>query len=177
MDVVYNVFCTDYTGCMDRKTFALKRTTFFKRLNAPYRLVFIDDASLKEVASVSLTKTRVYIYASTLFVLTSAITVLILVLTPLRFYVPGYGSGKTHRNVIQLKRQVDSLADIVSSQDAYAANIRKVINGSYDGNPDTTALDLNEVHREAMRGILPKAEEIRRNALGSQPAQGKKKKR
>lgn len=148
---------------------AKMRATLFKGLNAPYRLVCINDQSLREVASLKLTKSRVFIYVSSLFVAISLVTVFILVSTPLRYYVPGYGSGKTHRDVVLLKRQVDSLADLVATQETYAANIRKVINGDYDGKADTTMLDLNQVHRQAMRDILPATEEIKKEALGIQP--------
>ena len=73
-----------------------KTPTLFKRLNAPYRVVFIDDESLEEVATFNLTKSRMYMLFSTLFVLTVFITVVILLITPLKYYIPGYGHNKTH---------------------------------------------------------------------------------
>lgn len=142
-----------------------KRPTLFKRLNAPYRVVFIDDESLEEVATFSLTKSRMYMLFSTLFVLTVVITVMILLFTPLKYYIPGYGNNKTHVEVVSLKHTVDSLSDMVIAQQTYAANIRKVINGDYDGTKDTTMLDVKKINTDAMNSILPDPNTIKQQAL------------
>jgi len=145
-----------------------KRPTLFRRLNAPYRVVFIDDESLEEVGTFNLTKGRMYVLFSTLFVLTVTITVTILLFTPLKYYIPGYGNNKTHREVIRLRKDVDSLADVVVSQQKYAQNIKNVIVGAYDGVKDTTMLDMDRVHREAMNSILPPSEAIKEDAVGKE---------
>ena len=152
-----------------------KRPTLFKRLNAPYRVVFIDDESLEEVATFSLTKSRMYMLFSTLFVLTVTITVIILLFTPLKYYIPGYGNNKTHIEVIKLKRNVDSLSDLVTAQQAAAMNIRKVIAGDYTGPKDTTMLDMDKVKKEDMNSILPRPEVIKQQAIQSVTRDQKKK--
>jgi hypothetical protein len=144
-----------------------KRPTLFKRINAPYRVVFIDDESLEEVASFYLTKSRLYMLFSTLFVLTVSITLIILLATPLKYYIPGYGNNKTHVQVVKLKRSVDSLSDLVAAQQAMAANIRRVIAGDYIGPTDTAMLDMDRVNREAMKSIMPAPEVIKKDALGA----------
>ncbi len=142
-----------------------KRPNFFKRLNAPYRVVFIDDESLEEVATFNLTKRRMYMMFSTLFVVTVFITVLILLLSPLKYYLPGYGGDNSHFEVVKLKQQVDSLADLTRAQQDYAANIRKVISGKEDGERDTAMLDINKVRTEALNSILPDASDIKEQAM------------
>lgn len=144
-----------------------KRPTLFKRLNAPYRVVFIDDESLEEVATFNLTKSRMYMLFSTLFVLTVTITIIILLFTPLKYYIPGYGNNKTHIEVVDLKNTVDSLSDLIVAQHDYAENIKKVINGDYNGTKDTTMLDLKKVNKEAMKSILPAPEVIKQQAIQS----------
>jgi hypothetical protein len=152
-----------------------KRPTLFKRLNAPYRVVFIDDESLEEVASFNLTKSKMYMFFSTLFVLTVTITVIILLFTPLKYYIPGYGNDKTHSEVVKLKRNIDSLADLVNAQQAYAKDIKKVIGGDFDGLKDTAMLDMNKVNRDAMKNILPPAEVIKQQEIQSVGKEQKKK--
>lgn len=155
-----------------------KRPTPFKRINAPYRVVFIDDESLEEVASFSLTKSKMYMLFSTLFVLIVIITVTILLFTPLKYYIPGYGSNNTHRQVIVMKKTMDSLADMVSAQQKYVANIRQLVGGGYEGPSDTTMLDMDKVKKEEMNSILPDPEIIRRQALQEEERKaGKRKKR
>lgn len=141
-----------------------KRPGQLKKLNTHYRLVFIDDESLEEVASFRLTLRKLYVLFSVVFVVVVTITVCLLLVTPLKYYIPGYGNNKTNIQLLRLKKNVDSLSDLVAAQQAYEMNIRNVISGKYDGQPDTTKLDMNLVRKEAMT-IFPKNEEIKKQAI------------
>jgi hypothetical protein len=134
---------------------ANNRSDLLKKLSTSYRIVFINDASLQEVASFKLTMRKLYVLFSTLFVVIVVLTTCVLLLTPLKYYIPGYGNNKTHIQVMRMKRNVDSLSDLVSAQQAYEANMRKVISGEYTGKPDTTLLNLSQVNKEAMNNIFP----------------------
>ena len=112
---------------------------------------------------------------STLFVLTVVKTFTILLFTPLKYYIPGYGNNKTYQQVVRLKQNVDSLADLVSAQQAYAANIRNVITGNYKGPADTTLLDMEKVKRDAIKSILPPPDVIKQQAIQSVKKEAKAK--
>jgi len=56
---------------------------------------------------------------------------------------------------MKLKQNVDSLSDLVAAQQLYEANIRKVINGNYNGKPDTNMLNVKEAEKEQMKSIFP----------------------
>jgi hypothetical protein len=140
------------------------RSGILKKLNINYRVVFIDDESLQEVASFKLTMRKLYILLSTLFVVIVTLTVCVLLLTPLKYYVPGYGSNKTHMQMVRLKRNMDSLSDLVSAQQLYEENLRTIANGGYDGAKDTTKLDMNMVRKEDM-STFPQTDEIKQKAL------------
>ena len=142
-----------------------RRPLPFRRLNAPYRVVFIDDNSLEEVASFSLTKSRMYVLFSTIFVVIVTITVLILLFTPLKYYIPGYGDNRAQIEVIRMKQKVDSLADLVTARDTYTEHLKKVIVGDYKGISDTSLLDLDKVRKEDMNSIIPSTKDIRDEAL------------
>ena len=135
-----------------------------KKLNSHYRLVFIDDESLEEVASFRLTLRKLYVLFSVVFVVVVTLTVCLLLVTPLKYYIPGYGNNKANVQMLRLKGSVDSLSDLVAAQQEYEENIRNVISGKYDGKPDTTKLDMNQVRKEAM-SIFPKNEEIKKKAI------------
>ena len=126
------------------------------------------------MATFNLTKSSMYILFSTLFVLTVTITVMILLFTPLKYYIPGYGNNRAHREVVKLKHNVDSLSDLINAQQAYALNIKKVIAGDYDGERDTTMLDMEKVKKEAMSSILPPAEVIKEQAIATEKDQKRK---
>ena len=142
-----------------------RRPLPFRRLNAPYRVVFIDDNSLEEVASFSLTKSRMYVLFSTIFVVIVTITVLILLFTPLKYYIPGYGDNRAQIEVIRMKQKVDSLADLVTARDTYTQHLKKVIVGDYKGISDTSLRDLDKVRKEDMNSIIPSTKDIRDEAL------------
>ncbi len=142
-----------------------KRSDIFRKLNTEYRVVFIDEETLEEVSSYRLTMGRLYTVLSTIFVLIVVITVSITLITPLKYYIPGYGSDAQRMQVIKLKRSVDSLADMVAAQQEYETNLRKVMGGEIGKERDTAMLNLRLVKDEAMKSILPKAEEIKKNAI------------
>ena len=142
---------------------SLKKPKFFKGLNAPYRMVFINDESLEEVATFRMTKSSVYTLFSTLFVVTIAATVLLLVFTPMRYYIPGYGSSADRTQVLRLRTEVDSLSRLAQSQQAQADNIHRILAGK-EIPLDTTMLDPDIVEREAKASILPDPEEVQKEA-------------
>lgn len=157
-----------------------RRRDLFRRLNAPYRVVFIDDESLEEVASYRLTMRQLYITFSTILVVSLIAIVIFLIATPLRFYIPGYGNDKARVQAMRLKQQVDSLSDVVKAQQLYEENIRNVITGNVKSPRDTTMLDMRKVKQEAMNNLLPMPE-IKKDVIQSirqeNRKQAKKKKR
>jgi hypothetical protein len=142
-----------------------KRRDIFKRLNTHYRVVFIDDESLEELASFRLTMRKLYILLSSLFVMVVLVTVFVLLATPLKYYIPGYGSNTTHKQVIKLKQNVDSLMDVMVAQQEYADNIMNVINGNTAIKRDTHMLDMTKVKQEAINSMLPAAEVLKKDAI------------
>ena len=144
-----------------------KNNDFFKRLNNTYRLVFIDDESLEEVASYKLTMRKLYIMLCSLFVVVAIITMSIVMFTPIKYYIPGYAGGRTRMEMIQLKHSVDSLSDLVAAHESYQENLRNVITGNMPVKRDTTLLDLKKTRREEMNSLLPES-----NVLMKQAAKG-----
>lgn len=152
-----------------------KRSDIFRKLNTQYRVVFIDDENLEEVGSFQLTMRKLYILLSSMFVLVAILTVCILLLTPLKYYIPGYGSGKTRSDVIKMKQQVDSLSDLVAAQQAYEANLRNVIGGKKQVTQDTSKLDLKKVKQDEMKTMVP-MKEVKKEAIEQVKKDNKKKK-
>jgi len=142
-----------------------KRRDIFKRVNTEYRVVFIDDESLQEVASFKLTMRKLYTLLSSLFVLVAVVTVCIVLLTPLKYYIPGYGNNDSRRQIIQLQQTVDSLSDLAAAQQQYEDNLKDVITGKAGMKRDTAMLDMKKVNQEAMNNMMPMNEEIKRGAI------------
>jgi hypothetical protein len=79
---------------------------------------------------------------STIFVLLVGLTVALIVFTPLKYYIPGYGNVKVDREYRQLKYVTDSLEKQVSYQSQYIDGLKKVLTGNMDVKLDTVQLQV-----------------------------------
>ena len=116
--------------------------TTLKRLRNRYRLVIMNDDTYEEVVTFRLSRMSVYIAFSTIFVLLVGLTVALIVFTPLKYYIPGYGSASIGREYRQLKYVTDSLEKQVQYQDRYISDLKKVLSGDMAVTLDTTKLDV-----------------------------------
>jgi hypothetical protein len=70
------------------------------------------------------------------------LTVALVVFTPLKYYIPGYGSASIGREYRQLKYVTDSLEKQVHYQAQYINDVKKVLSGNVSVDLDTTQLQL-----------------------------------
>jgi hypothetical protein len=114
----------------------------FKRLQNRYRLVVMNDDTYEEVVTFKLSRMSVYIGLSTIFVLLTGLTVALIVFTPLRLYIPGYGDINTTKELRELKIRTDSLEQAVRFKDQYLNNVRNVLQGDASIKLDTATLAI-----------------------------------
>ncbi len=120
----------------------LEAGSTLRRLRNRYRLVVMNDDTYEEVVTFRLSRTSVYIVLCTVFVLLVSLTVALVVFTPLRYYIPGYGSARIGREYRQLKYLTDSLEKQVDQQTQYIQSVKSVLDGSVELKRDTTKLEL-----------------------------------
>jgi len=113
-----------------------------KRLQNRYRLVIMNDDSYEEVVTFKLSRLSVYIFLSTIFVLLTGLTVALIVFTPLKLYIPGYGDVNNTKELRELKVRTDSLEQQVRYKDLYLLNIKNVLEGNKQMAVDTTTLKI-----------------------------------
>ncbi|MBO9634060.1 MAG: hypothetical protein J7578_13175 [Chitinophagaceae bacterium] len=113
-----------------------------KRLQNRYRLVVMNDDTYEEVVTFKLSRLSVYIVLSTIFVLLTGLTVALIVFTPLRMYIPGYGDVNATRELRELKVRTDSLEKAMLYKDKYLDNVKSVLQGNTPINMDTTTLEI-----------------------------------
>lgn len=116
--------------------------TTLKRLRNRYRLVVMNDDTYEEVVTFKLSRFSVYVMLSTIFVLLVGLTVALIVFTPVRYYIPGYGSAKVDREYRQLKYVTDSLDKQLSYQTQYINSLKKVFSGDTEIKLDTTKIQV-----------------------------------
>ena len=120
----------------------LDTSSTLKRLQNRYRLVVMNDDTYEEVVTFKLSRLSVYIAMSTVFVLLISFTVALIVFTPLKYYIPGYGSRQSKTELQVLKIRTDSLEQSIKYKDQYLNNLKKVLSGGTPDKLDTTTLIL-----------------------------------
>ena len=116
----------------------------FKRTSKSYGLVIMNDDTYDEVLAFRLSRRSVYLGVSITFILLVGMTIALIAFTPLRYYIPGYGTKESRTALQLLKIRTDSLEQSIHYKEQYLEGIKKVLS---DGNPkqlDTLPLKLPE---------------------------------
>ena len=120
----------------------LDANSTLKRLRNRYRLVIMNDDTYEEVVTFKLSRFSVYVALSTVFVLLTGLTVALIVFTPLKMYIPGYGDITNTRELRELKIRTDSLEQAMRYKDQYMQSIKSVLEGDQAARLDTTSLNI-----------------------------------
>ncbi len=116
----------------------------FKRTSNTYRLVVMNDDTYDEVIAFRLSRNSVYIGFSISFILLVGLTIALIAFTPLKYYIPGYGTKESRTTLQLLKIRTDSLEQSIHYKEQYLEGLKKVLS---EGNPqqlDTLPLQLPE---------------------------------
>ncbi len=127
---------------MEKKT----ENSTLKRLKSHYRLVILNEDSYEEVIKMKLTRTSVYVFFCSIFVLIMGFTAFLIIFTPLKYYLPGvgYGNATEQKAYKELKVRTDSIETALDNQAKYIDNISKVLKGEQI-KKDTNSLDLPDL--------------------------------
>ncbi|MEN9697859.1 MAG: hypothetical protein RLZ56_1280 [Bacteroidota bacterium] len=116
----------------------------FKRTSNTYRLVISNDDTFDEVVAFRFSRNSVYIGFSVSFILLVGLTIALIAFTPLKYYIPGYGTKESRSTLQLLKIRTDSLEQSIHYKEQYLEGLKKVLS---EGNPqqlDTLPLQLPE---------------------------------
>lgn len=117
-----------------------QKRRFLDKLRNRYRLVVLDDETFEERASFRLTRFNVYVLVSVVFVVVVSGIFSLIVFTPLKEYIPGYGDVNLRKDFIGLELKTDSLNTVVRQQEMWIHNVRNVL----QGNIDTAATQVSQ---------------------------------
>lgn len=123
---------------------SLKST--FKRMNAPYKLIIVNEETLLETMTIHLTKKSVFILISSLFVGLFLLFSILIFFTPLKYYIPGNNNTISREKLIQIQRTSDSLAKLNAQQEQFMVNLLHVANGNLKQSLDTNLLSEKEIN-------------------------------
>lgn len=114
-----------------------KKNPRIRKLLNRYRFVVMNDDTLEERLSLSLTPLRVFVFFGTGAIVIIFLTTILIAFTPLREYVPGYGDANVRRDMLTLTQRADSLEEASRKQQLFLANIKAVIEGKEPSNTYT----------------------------------------
>jgi murein DD-endopeptidase MepM/ murein hydrolase activator NlpD len=99
------------------------------KLTNKFRLVMMNDQTLEEKLSFSLTPINVVVFFGTLIILLITATIYIVAFTPLREYIPGYTDVRIRKKAIENLIRTDSLDRKIAAQALYIENFKNLITG------------------------------------------------
>jgi hypothetical protein len=114
----------------------------FKRLRNTYRLVLMNDDTFEEMLTIRLSRLSVYIGLSTIFVVLVGLTIALIAFSPLKYYIPGYGTKESRTALQLLKIRTDSLEQAIHYKEQYIEGVKKVLSGDASSKLDTVPLVL-----------------------------------
>ncbi len=122
--------------------------TSLRRLRNRYRLVVLNEDTFEEVVAFKLNRVSVYVSLCVLFVVLVGLTVALIMFTPLKLYIPGYGEAQKGKEYEMLKVRADSIEQALMKKQQYINNIEKVLKGNVTP-LDTTRLKLKNMEKSS----------------------------
>lgn len=103
-----------------------------ERLQHTYRLIIMNNETFEEIGSYRLSLLNAYILASMLAVSVAAVVITLIVFTPLKRMIPGYGDVRRDQELMRIYQQLDSMEQIVEAHRIYTENFRKMLIAEVD---------------------------------------------
>ena len=108
-----------------------KKSTFWEKIRNRYRLVVMNNDTFEEKFSLKLTPLNIFIVAGLISITMIILTVSLVAFTPLREYIPGYGSEvNTRKELVNLTLKLDSLQYELALRASAMDNIKNIISGN-----------------------------------------------
>ena len=117
-----------------------------ERLRDNYRLVIMNHETFEEVGSYKLSLLNVYVIASSVIVLVALLVVGLIIFTPVKRYIPGYGDVKEHAELMRINEQMQMMEEQLVAQKAYTDNFRRILVGN---------MEDSELEEELDNTVLP----------------------
>ncbi len=98
-----------------------------EQMRHAYRLVVMNDETFEEVGSYKLSLLNVYILLSTIAVIVAMIVVSIIIFTPVKRYIPGYGDLNEHKELMRINEEMEIMRKEAEIHKTYAESVRKML--------------------------------------------------
>jgi len=107
-----------------------RNKSFWKRIRFKYKLSFFNESMLEEVWSFRLSQLSVFLSICLFAGVMITITSVIIILTPIRNYLPGYLDVEIRKDILQNALRADSLEEKILIQSLYLENLMDILSGN-----------------------------------------------
>jgi murein DD-endopeptidase MepM/ murein hydrolase activator NlpD len=151
-----------------------------KQLRNRFRFVVLNDETFEEKFALTLTRTNVWVFLSTVAVTLIFLTTAAIVYTPLKYFIPGFGDYNYRSQILRLQFQADSLEQVMQGRQLWIENVMNIAAGNVDttkpsptvsGKIDKSSVDISKVS-DTDKDIRKEVEEEESYALQSGGAAG-----
>jgi hypothetical protein len=120
--------------------FDWKRTRKWLKEHLEKKFLFIirNEETFEETASYKLTLQNIYLLACTVLFVVSILLFLLIIFSPVKKYIPGYGDIRSQGEFVKLEQKVNQLEEELMARDTYIESIRRIITGNPETSSDVT---------------------------------------
>ena len=108
-----------------------KKNSFIDTLRFRLRFVVLDDQSLEEMNSTSLSRFQILTRILTVLLLIATLTTLLIAYTPLREFIPGYSPPHLSKDLVHLSIKTDSLLADLRIKEQKQFMLEKILKGEF----------------------------------------------
>ncbi len=122
-----------------------------EHLEKTFLFIIRNEETFEETANYRLTLKNIYILGSTIVLVISLLLWLLIIFTPIKKYIPGYGDVRGQREYIVLDRKIQELEKSITARDTYIESIQRIL----EGKPQTRSEVIKNVQ---IKQVKPEAE-------------------
>ncbi len=115
---------------------------WLENLRQDYRLTVMNNETFEEVGAYKLSALNLYIILSAIIVAVAILVISLIVFTPIKRYIPGYGDLSQQTEAIRLNKEVLAFEKELDAHGKYTENFRRMLVG--DVIEDSTANQAQE---------------------------------
>ena len=104
--------------------------SFLSKLRFQYRVSVLNENTLEESWHVRLSRLSVLVYFSSLILITFILLTLLIIATPVKYYLPGFNEGGNRATIINESMIADSIKNEMELQTGYMNMIRSILLGN-----------------------------------------------
>lgn len=101
---------------------------WLEKLKNVYRFQIVDEKSYDVKLVLELNRLNVIVVTGLLLAFFTLLNFLLIAFTPLKQYIPGYGSSSGRKEVIKMSLKAEELEDKMNAQQKYVTNLQNILN-------------------------------------------------